>query len=71
MCSWNSATPQELHGRRSIRAAVDRHERAIDAGPQYDKPHWQLIHAMATLGQAGKAVDRYQQRLAAVNDLAI
>jgi tetratricopeptide (TPR) repeat protein len=56
---------QELHGQRSIRAAIYCYQRAIDADPQYDKPHWQLIHAMATLGQADQAVDRYQQRLAA------
>ena len=56
---------QECHGRRSIRAAVDCYERAIDADPRYDKPHWQLINAMAALGQADKAIDRYQQRLAA------
>jgi tetratricopeptide (TPR) repeat protein len=55
---------QELHGTRSIRAAVGCYERAIDADPHYDKPHWQLIHAMATLGQADRAVDRYQQWLA-------
>jgi len=56
---------QECHGHRSIRAAVDCYERAIDADPQYDKPHWQLINAMAALGQADKAIDRYRQRLAA------
>jgi tetratricopeptide (TPR) repeat protein len=56
---------QECHGRRSIRAAVDCYERAIDADPQYDKPHWQLIYAMAALGQADKAIDRYRQRLTA------
>jgi tetratricopeptide (TPR) repeat protein len=56
---------QECHGRLSIRAAVDCYEQAIDADPQYDKPHWQLIHAMATLGQADQAVERYRQRLAA------
>jgi tetratricopeptide (TPR) repeat protein len=56
---------QECHGRYAIRAAVGCYERAIDADPQYDKPHWQLIHAMAALGQADKVVARYQQRLAA------
>ena len=56
---------QECHGLRSIRAAIDCYERAIEADPDYDKPHWQLIYAMATLGQADKAIDRYQQRLAA------
>jgi tetratricopeptide (TPR) repeat protein len=56
---------QECHGRRSIRAAVDCYQRAIAADPQYDKPHWQLISAMAQLGQAGQAVDRYQRQRAA------
>jgi tetratricopeptide (TPR) repeat protein len=56
---------QELHGSRSIRAAVECYEQAIDADPQYDKPHWQLIDAMATLGQAAQAVSRYQQWAAA------
>jgi tetratricopeptide (TPR) repeat protein len=56
---------QECHGRLSIRAAVDCYEQAIDADPRYDKPHWQLISALATLGQAGQAIDRYQQWLAA------
>jgi tetratricopeptide (TPR) repeat protein len=55
---------QQCHGLRSIRAAIDCYERAIDADPQYDKPHWQLIGAMAALGQTDKAVDRYRQRLA-------
>jgi len=56
---------QECHGRRSIRAAAECYERAIDTDPQYDKPHWQLIHAMATLGEADQAIDRYRQRLTA------
>lgn len=55
---------QECHGRLSIRAAIHCYERAIAADPQNDKPHWQLIQATATLGQAGKAIDRYQQQLA-------
>ena len=45
---------QECHGRRSIRAAADCYERAIDADPQNDKPHWQLIQAMTTLGQPAR-----------------
>jgi tetratricopeptide (TPR) repeat protein len=56
---------QECHGRFSIRAAIDCYERAIEADPQYDKPHWCLIGALATLGQADKAIDRYRQRLTA------
>ncbi|MBV9095337.1 MAG: tetratricopeptide repeat protein [Streptosporangiaceae bacterium] len=55
---------QECHGRLSIRAAVDCYERAIADDSRYDKPHWQLIGATATLGQADKAIDRYQQWLA-------
>jgi tetratricopeptide (TPR) repeat protein len=55
---------QECHGRLSIRAAVECYERAIEADPQYDKPNWQLIAALAELGQADQAVARYRQRLA-------
>ncbi len=56
---------QECHGRRDIRAAAACYERAIDADPQYDKPHGQLIYVMTALGQADQAIDRYRQRLAA------
>jgi len=56
---------QECHGRRAIRGAADSYQRAIDADPQYDKPHWQLIYAMTALGQTDQAIDRYRQRLAA------
>ena len=49
---------QECHGRRSIRAAMDCYERAIDADPRYDKPHRQLINAMAARGRPGKAIHR-------------
>jgi tetratricopeptide (TPR) repeat protein len=55
---------QMCHGRFSIRAAVDCYERAIEADPRYDKPHWQLIAALAELGRADQAVARYRQRLA-------
>jgi tetratricopeptide (TPR) repeat protein len=55
---------QECHGRLSIQAAVECYERAIEADPQYDKPHWQLILALSELGRADQAVARYRQRLA-------
>src|SRR5579863_4015674 len=55
---------QMCHGRFSIHAAVECYERAIEADPQYDKPHWQLIAALAELGQVDQAVARYRQRLA-------
>jgi tetratricopeptide (TPR) repeat protein len=56
---------QECHGRREIRAAAACYEQAIDADPQYDKPHRQLIYVMTALDQVGQAIDRYRQRLAA------
>ena len=49
---------QECHGRLSIQAAVECYERAIEADPQYDKPHWQLILALSELGRADQAVVR-------------
>ncbi len=55
---------QEWHGRRAIRAAADRYEQAIAVDPQYDKPHWQLVSALAALGEAEKAIDRYRQMVA-------
>ena len=55
---------QECHGRRSIRAAVDCYQRAIDMDPQWPKPHLQLIHAVAALGETHTMIDRYHQRLA-------
>jgi tetratricopeptide (TPR) repeat protein len=51
---------QDCHGRRAIRAAAGCYERAIAADPGYDKPHWQLIAALAALGEAGRAVPRYR-----------
>src|SRR5579862_5896992 len=55
---------QECHGRLSIQAAVECYERAIEADPQYDKPHWQLIAALSELGRADQAVTRYRRRVA-------
>jgi tetratricopeptide (TPR) repeat protein len=55
---------QECHGRRAVRAAADCYERAIVADPRYDKAHWQLISALAALGEIGDAVTRYQQLVA-------
>jgi tetratricopeptide (TPR) repeat protein len=55
---------QECHGRRALRAAADCYERAISADPQYDKAHWQLVTALAALGEIEKAITRYQQAVA-------
>jgi tetratricopeptide (TPR) repeat protein len=52
---------QECHGRRAIEAAAECYQQAIAADPGYDKPHWQLIGALAAIGQAGQAVTRYRQ----------
>jgi len=55
---------QECHGRRAIRAAAERYEQAIAVDPGYDKPHWQLIGALAALGESDNAVDRYRRMVA-------
>jgi tetratricopeptide (TPR) repeat protein len=54
---------QEGHGRRDLRAAAECYERAIEADPQWPKPHWQLILALSTLGENDRLVERYRQRL--------
>jgi tetratricopeptide (TPR) repeat protein len=54
---------QECHGRRDLRAAAECYERAIEADPQWPKPHWQLILALSTLGENDRLVERYRQRL--------
>lgn len=54
----------DCRGRRVVRAAADCYERAITADPRYDKAHWQLIGALAALGQVGEAVSRYQHMVA-------
>jgi tetratricopeptide (TPR) repeat protein len=56
---------QDCHGRRSIRAAASCYERAIEADPEWVKPHLQLIGALAALRETDTAIARYQQRLAA------
>jgi tetratricopeptide (TPR) repeat protein len=47
-----------------FRAAAKLYERAIAVDPGYDKPHWQLIGALAALGEADNAVDRYRRVVA-------
>ena len=55
---------QECHGRRAIRAAADCYRRAIEAQPQWEKPHLQLISALAVLGEIDEAITRYRQWVA-------
>jgi tetratricopeptide (TPR) repeat protein len=54
----------ECHGRRALRRSVEVYERAIEVGPAYDKPHYQLISARAALGDAEQSVADYERRLA-------
>jgi tetratricopeptide (TPR) repeat protein len=54
---------QECHGRRDLRAATECYERAIQADPQWPKPHWQLILVLSTLGENDRLAERYRQRL--------
>lgn len=56
------------HGRYSLRQAVARYERAIELQPDNDKVHYQLIGALAGLGEPEWAVADYEQRLAAARE---
>jgi tetratricopeptide (TPR) repeat protein len=47
-----------------LRQAVKLFERAIELDPGYDKPHYQLIAARASLEESELAVARYEERLA-------
>ena len=56
---------QESHGRAAIRAAAGCYQRAIDADPALDKPYWQLIGALAALGDLDTVLPRYEQQVTA------
>jgi tetratricopeptide (TPR) repeat protein len=56
------------HARRELRRAVELYERAIALDPCYDKPHYQLISARASLLEPDSAVRDYEARLAASPD---
>jgi tetratricopeptide (TPR) repeat protein len=53
------------HGRITIRRAIEQYQRSIDLGWDDDQVQYMWIGAKATLGEAGDAVTRYQQRVAA------
>jgi tetratricopeptide (TPR) repeat protein len=59
---------QECHGRNSIRAAADCYQRAIDADPDWVKPHLQLIAALTALGELDTVIPRYQAGVADASD---
>ncbi len=52
------------HGRRELRRAVGLYEQAIALDPGYDKPHYQLISARASLLEPELPVAIYEQRVA-------
>jgi tetratricopeptide (TPR) repeat protein len=53
------------HGRITIRRAIEQYQRSIDLGWDDDQVQYMWIGAKATLGEAGDAITRYQQRVAA------
>jgi tetratricopeptide (TPR) repeat protein len=55
---------QECHGRYAIRAAAECYQHAIDADPQQDKSHLQLISALAALWDLDTVIPRYEQQVA-------
>ncbi|HEY6276210.1 MAG TPA: tetratricopeptide repeat protein [Streptosporangiaceae bacterium] len=65
---WEYGYLQECHGRYSIRAAASCYERAIELDPDWDKAHYQLINARASLIDSERAIELYQRRLAASPD---
>ena len=54
----------ECHGRRELRQAVEQYRRAVELDPAADKPRYQLILALAALGETGEMVALYTERLA-------
>jgi len=44
---------RECHGRYAIRDAAVHYQRAIDADPGQEKPHFQLFVALGALGDLG------------------
>lgn len=55
----------ECHARNELAQAVALYERAIERDPDLDKPHYQLISALAGLREPERAVRVYEERLAA------
>jgi tetratricopeptide (TPR) repeat protein len=45
----------ECHARNELRQAVARYRRATELDPDFDKAWYQLIHALAALGDSGEA----------------
>jgi tetratricopeptide (TPR) repeat protein len=58
----------ECHGRRMIREAAGYFEQAIDADPDWAKPRFQHIGALAALHDSYELIPRYEAWLAAHPD---
>lgn len=54
----------ECHGRRMIRAAAGYYQQAIDADPDWAKPRFQHIGALAALHDSYELIPRYEAWLA-------
>ncbi len=55
------------HGRITIRQAIEQYQRSIDLGWDDDQVQYMWIGAKAMLDEAGDAVTRYQERVAAAS----
>jgi tetratricopeptide (TPR) repeat protein len=58
----------EWHGRNALRAAVREYEQAIALDPSDDRPHYQLIWALAGLQDGDLAARRYSARFESSSD---
>jgi tetratricopeptide (TPR) repeat protein len=54
----------ECHARNELRQAVARYRRAVELDPDFDKAWYQLIHALAALGDSDEMIALHQRRLA-------
>jgi tetratricopeptide (TPR) repeat protein len=58
----------QAHASGDLREAIRCYERAIGLDPSLAKPHYQLVAALAALGQAHDAASIYERRLAKAPD---
>jgi tetratricopeptide (TPR) repeat protein len=58
----------QAHASGDLREAIRCYERAIGLDPSLAKPHYQLVAALAALGQAHDAASIYERRLVKAPD---
>jgi tetratricopeptide (TPR) repeat protein len=58
----------ECHGRFAIRAATTAYRRAIELDPEWAKPRFQLMSALAGLREPHEAIEHYRGQLEAAPD---